>query len=83
MPRRVVTSLAFTPILLGTVDFASQCVRLLHSSHHKSLAVGPKQYFGPFWRITSTHPASHYPEISRQGRGFRPSAASPGGRQYP
>ena len=34
---------------------------------------GPKQYFG----------RSHYPEISRQGRSFRRSAASPGGRPYP
>ena len=56
-----------------------QIVVLNFSSHHKNLGVAPKQYFGPFWCITSTHPASHYPEISRQGRGFRRSAPSPGG----
>ena len=51
------------------------CVRLLHCKPSQKLDCKKKSVF---WTFLSYQASSHYPEISRQGRSFRPSAASHG-----
>lgn len=69
----VTSSNSFTSILPSTVDFASNYVRLLQCSHHRSLT-GSKAMF--CCCITSWQSTSHYPKILCQEQSLCPRAAS-------